>query len=224
MFALAEDDVLSRTRGLEAELAEARSKIKQLETRIETDALLDIFNRRGFERELTRAVLQVNRYQRTAAVVFIDLDDFKSINDRFGHLAGDATLKAVAETIIKACRASDTVARFGGDEFAVLLWNLRECDARAKAQSLEEKIEAIKMCFATDVSSVGASAGFTMLRRFDSPTEVIARADKAMYSRKMEKKTEEEHLSAALVVDPRQVARLFEQIRSRPAERAAAER
>ena len=166
----------------------------------------------------------MNRYQRTAAVVFIDLDDFKSINDRFGHLAGDATLKAVAEAIIKACRASDTVARFGGDEFAVLLWNLRECDARAKAQSLEEKIEAIKMCFATDVSSVGASAGFTMLRRFDSPTEVIARADKAMYSRKMEKKTEQQHLPAALVVDPRQVARLFEQIRSRPAERAAAER
>ena len=79
------------------------------------------------------------------------------------------------------------------------------------------------MCFATDVSSVGASAGFTVLRRFDSPTEVIARADKAMYSRKMEKKTEEQHLPAALVVDPRQVARLFERIRSRPAERAAAE-
>ena len=159
VFAVAEDEVLSRTRGLEAELVFSQGK--QLESRIETDALLDIFNRRGFERELTRAVLQVNRYQRTAAVVFIDLDDFKSINDRFGHLAGDATLKAVAETIIKACRASDTVARFGGDEFAVLLWNLRECDARAKAQSLEEKIEAIKMCFATDVSSVGASAGFT---------------------------------------------------------------
>jgi diguanylate cyclase (GGDEF)-like protein len=224
MFALAEDEVLSRTRGLEAELAEARSKIKQLESRIETDALLDIFNRRGFERELTRAVLQVNRYQRSAAVVFIDLDDFKSVNDRFGHLAGDATLKAVAETIIKACRASDTVARFGGDEFAVLLWNLQECDARAKALSLEEKIEAITMRFATEVSSVGASAGLTMLRRFDSPTEVIARADKDMYSRKMEKKTEQQHLPAALVVDPRQVARLFQEIQSRPAERAAAGR
>ena len=224
MFALAEDEVLSRTRGLEAELAEARSKIKQLESRIETDALLDIFNRRGFERELTRAVLQVNRYQRSAAVVFIDLDDFKSVNDRFGHLAGDATLKAVAETIIKACRASDTVARFGGDEFAVLLWNLHECDARAKALSLEEKIEAITMRFATEVSSVGASAGLTMLRRFDSPTEVIARADKDMYSRKMEKKTEQQHLPAALVVDPRQVARLFQEIQSRPAEHAAAGR
>jgi len=79
-------------------------------------------------------------------------------------------------------------------------------------------------CFATDVNSVGASAGFTMLQRFDCPTEVIARADKAIYSRKMEKKTEEQRLPATLVVDPRQVARLFEQIQSRLAERAAAER
>jgi diguanylate cyclase (GGDEF)-like protein len=163
----------------------------------------------------------VNRYQRSAAVVFIDLDDFKSINDRFGHLAGDATLKAVADTIIKACRASDTVARFGGDEFAVLLWNLRECDARAKALSLEEAIEATKMRVAADVSSVGASAGVTMLRRFDSPTEVIARADKDMYSRKMHKKTEAQHLPAELVVDPQQVARLFEELQSQPAELAA---
>jgi len=221
MLTLAEDEVLSRTRGLEAELAAARSKIKQLESRIETDALLDIFNRRGFERELTRAVLQVNRYQRSAAVVFIDLDDFKSINDRFGHLSGDATLKAVADTIIKACRASDTVARFGGDEFAVLLWNLRERDARAKALSLEQAIEATKMRFATDVSSVGASAGVTMLRRFDSPTEVIARADKDMYCRKMQKKTEAQHLSGGLVVDPQQVAPLFEELQSQPAELAA---
>ncbi len=221
MFALAEDEVLGRTQGLEAELAEARSKIKQLESRIETDALLDIFNRRGFERELARAVLHVNRYQRSAAVIFIDLDDFKSINDRFGHLAGDATLKAVAETIINTCRASDTVARFGGDEFAVLLWNLREDDARAKARCLERAIGATKMRFAGEVSSVGASAGFTMLQRFDSPTEVIARADKDMYSRKTEKKTGEQRLPAALVIDPRQVARLFQELQSRPAELAA---
>jgi len=217
MFALVKDKVLSRTRRLEAELAAARSKIKRLESRIETDALLDIFNRRGFERELARALLQVNRYQRSAAVVFIDLDNFKSINDRFGHLAGDAALKAVAEAIIRVCRASDTVARFGGDEFAVLLWDLRECDARAKALSLEKTIKAMKMRFATDFSSVGASAGVTMLRRFDSPTDVIGRADKDMYSRKMQKRSEGQLLPAALVIDPPQVAQPFEEFQSRPA-------
>jgi len=224
MFASAKDEVLSRTQGLEAELAEARAKIKQLESRIETDVLLDILNRRGFERELMRAVSQVSRYQRSAAAVFIDLDNFKSINDRFGHLGGDATLKAVATAIIQTCRTSDSVARFGGDEFAVLLWDLRECDARAKALILEQTIEAIKMRFASDVGSVGASAGVTMLRRFDSPSKVIARADKDMYVRKLEKKTEKQHQPAASVVDPQQVARLFQQFHSRPAQLAAAAR
>jgi len=224
MFASAKDEVLSRTQGLEAELAEARAKIKQLESRIETDVLLDILNRRGFERELMRAVSQASRYQRSAAAVFIDLDNFKSINDRFGHLGGDATLKAVATAIIQTCRISDSVARFGGDEFAVLLWDLRECDARAKALILEQTIEAIKMRFASDVGSVGASAGVTMLRRFDSPSKVIARADKDMYVRKLEKKTEKQHQPAASVVDPQQVARLFQQFHSRPAQLAAAAR
>ena len=224
MFASAKDEVLSRTQGLEAELAEARAKIKQLESRIETDVLLDILNRRGFERELMRAVSQASRYQRSAAAVFIDLDNFKSINDRFGHLGGDATLKAVATAIIQTCRISDSVARFGGDEFAVLLWDLRECDARAKALILEQTIEAIKMRFASDVGSVGASAGVTMLRRFDSPSKVIARADKDMYVRKLEKKTEKQHKPAASVVDPQQVARLFQQFHSRPAQLAAAAR
>jgi diguanylate cyclase (GGDEF)-like protein len=189
MFASAGEEFDSRCRELEAELAAARLKIRQLETRVETDGLLDILNRRGFERELTRALAQVHRYRGSAAVVFVDLDNFKSINDRFGHLAGDAALKAVATMIIRTCRGSDTVARFGGDEFAVLLWSLTHDDARAKARSLETKIEAMSVQFAADTFFVGASAGLTMLERSDSPTEVIARADKNMYARKLEKKT-----------------------------------
>lgn len=224
MVVLARDEVRSRTQMLEAELAEAHSQIKQLESRIETDALLDIFNRRGFERDLARALVQVNRYQRSAAVVFIDLDNFKSINDRFGHLAGDAALKVVTETIINTCRASDTVARFGGDEFAVLLWDLRECDARAKALAFEAKIEARKMRFGGHLCSAGASAGVAMLLSSDSPTDVIARADKDMYSRKIEKKHAARHLPAALVIEPRHVARLCEKLRSQPGEPAAVRR
>lgn len=217
MFAWARDKVRGRTHRLESELAEARSKIKQLESRIETDALLEIFNRKGFERELTRAILHMNRYQRSAAVIFIDLDDFKPINDRFNHLAGDATLKAVAQTIIDNCRASDTVARFGGDEFAVLLWDLAERHARAKALALERMIKATKMQFGAEFGSVGASAGVTMLQNFDSPIEVIARADKDMYARKLEKKATVQDAAATLVVDPRQGARLFEKLQSRVA-------
>jgi diguanylate cyclase (GGDEF)-like protein len=199
------DELESRYRRLAAELAAARSKIRELESRVETDALLDILNRRGFERELTRAISQVNRYRGSAAVVFIDLDNFKSINDRFGHLAGDAALKAVAEVIINNCRGSDIVARFGGDEFAVLLWSLSQDDARTKARSFETKIGARNIRLAANFFSVGASAGVTMLERSDSPSQVIGRADKDMYARKMEKKAERRHLLAACGIEAQDV-------------------
>ena len=196
MFAAEEGE--SRTQMLEAALAAAQAQIRHLESLIETDALLDILNRRGFERELKRAISRVARYDGSAAIVFIDLDHFKSINDKFGHLAGDTALQAVTETILKNCRNSDVVARFGGDEFAVLLWNLCEEDARTKARSFETKIESLRIQLATDCVSVGASAGLTMLQASDSPSQIITRADADMYSRKMSKNAAPRYQLAAL--------------------------
>jgi diguanylate cyclase (GGDEF)-like protein len=129
----------------------------------------------------------VARYDGSAAIVFIDLDHFKSINDQFGHLAGDATLQVVSDTIVRSCRNSDVVARFGGDEFAVLFWNLSEEDAHAKARTLEKRIDELRLRLAADCVSVGASAGVTMLDGSDSPDQIIRRADADMYSRKTAK-------------------------------------
>ena len=81
---------------LKAELAAARAQIAELEVRADVDPLLDILNRRGFERELTRSLAYVKRYGTPAALLYIDLDGFKSVNDRYGHTVGDAVLKAVA--------------------------------------------------------------------------------------------------------------------------------
>jgi diguanylate cyclase (GGDEF)-like protein len=194
----ASQEVESRTRTLEAALAAAHAQIRHLESLIETDALLDILNRRGFERELKRAIARVARYVGNAAIVFIDLDHFKSINDHFGHLAGDAALQAVSETIVRNCRNSDVVARFGGDEFAVLLWNLSEDDARAKARTFETKIASLPIQLATDSVLVGASAGVAMLQETDTPNQVIARADADMYRRKISKKAAPRYELAAL--------------------------
>jgi diguanylate cyclase (GGDEF)-like protein len=188
----------SRARMLEAALAAAQIQIRHLESLIETDALLDILNRRGFERELKRAIARVARYNGSAAIVFIDLDHFKSINDQFGHLAGDAALQAVTETILRNCRNSDVVARFGGDEFAVLLWNLSEGDARAKAHIFETKIASSQGQLASENISLGASAGVAMLQATDTPNEIIARADADMYARKISKKTAPRSQLAAL--------------------------
>jgi diguanylate cyclase (GGDEF)-like protein len=194
---LASREVESRMRTLESELTAAHARIRHLESLIETDPLLDISNRRGFERELRRAIARVTRYDGSAAVVFIDLDHFKCINDQFGHLAGDAALQAVSEIIVRSCRNSDVVARFGGDEFAILLWNLTEQYARAKARSFERSIGSLRIRLAAGSVSVGASAGVAMLCASESPSQTLTRADADMYFRKMTKKSAPDYELAA---------------------------
>ena len=122
---------------LRRELAKALAEIEQLKASSETDFLLDILNRRGFERELARSIAFIKRYQASGALLVLDVDRLKPINDAFGHAAGDQVLKAVVKTLLGQVRASDVIGRLGGDEFALLLWNLSETDARAKAAALE---------------------------------------------------------------------------------------
>jgi diguanylate cyclase (GGDEF)-like protein len=173
---------------LKLKLIEAEWKIAELEARADVDPLLEILNRRGFERELIRSLAYVKRYATAAVLVFIDLDGFKAVNDRHGHAAGDVLLKAVAAGLAGNVRASDVVARFGGDEFAVLLWNLGEAQAATKARDLERVIEQIKIAHGPALLSVGASAGIVPLSGVATPDAIIDAADRAMYARKKERR------------------------------------
>ena len=173
---------------LTAALAEARARIAALELMAEVDPLLNILNRRGFERALARALAYVKRYQAPAAVLYLDLDGFKLINDTHGHAAGDAVLKAVAGILARNVRGSDVVARLGGDEFALLLFNLGEIQARQKAKALENLLPAAELAWADARLSVGASVGVTAIDRHDEPSTIIARADRVMYERKAERR------------------------------------
>ena len=169
---------------LERELAAARTQMAELEVRAEIDPLTDILNRRGFERALKRSLDHAKRYESSAALVYLDLDGFKAINDRHGHAAGDAVLKAVAMVLMRHVRASDVVARLGGDEFAVLLWQLTEADVERKARSLEAAVARTTATHAGVALSVAASAGAALLLPLDRPADVLERADRAMYVRK----------------------------------------
>ena len=173
---------------LERQLASARSRMTELETRAEIDPLTDVLNRRGFERELRRSLAHTKRYGTSAALLYFDLDGFKAVNDRHGHAAGDAVLKAVATVLARHVRASDVVARLGGDEFAVLLWHLTEADAQGKAHTLEAAIARTTATHAGATLSVGASAGAALLLPLDQPADVLERADRAMYARKAARK------------------------------------
>ena len=95
--------LLAKSTASSDEVAVARARIGELEARADIDPLLDILNRRGFERELGRAIAYVKRYGTQAAIMFIDLDNFKAVNDRHGHVTGDALLKAVTRELWRAC-------------------------------------------------------------------------------------------------------------------------
>jgi diguanylate cyclase (GGDEF)-like protein len=169
---------------LEFELAVARAQMVDLAARAQTDPLTDLPNRRGFERELKRSLAYVKRYGASAALLYIDLDGFKTINDRHGHAAGDAVLKAVAMVLARHVRDSDLVARIGGDEFVLLLWNCTEADAQFKAEAVEVAIGRTTAPYAGQPLSVGASCGAVTLLPLDKPAAVLERADQAMYARK----------------------------------------
>jgi diguanylate cyclase (GGDEF)-like protein len=113
--------------------------------------------------ELKRLLAYISRYGADAALVYIDLDGFKAVNDRYGHAAGDALLKRVVLALTARVRVSDIVARLGGDEFAVLPWNLNEANALARARELEALIAAAAA--GEGATRVGASAGVASPRR-----------------------------------------------------------
>lgn len=169
---------------LEAQLEQSRARIADLEAKIDVDPLTELLNRRGFERELKRSVAYVKRYGINAALIYLDLDDFKPVNDRHGHAAGDAVLKAVAAALGAELRASDVVARLGGDEFVALLWHVSGPEVVAKAAALERAIYATSVHWGSSTLVVGASAGIALIGALDTAAELLARADAAMYVRK----------------------------------------
>lgn len=169
---------------LRQQLEAARRQLATLEAHADIDPLTDLANRRAFERELGRALAYVKRHGINVALLYLDLDDFKRINDRHGHAAGDALLRAVAVVLGRHVRGSDLVARIGGDEFALLLWNCDEASALAKALALEASIGRTTAMHEGVALSAGASVGVAVLLPLDAPAEAIARADRAMYARK----------------------------------------
>jgi len=180
----ASGDAKATIRRLKAQLAKTQARIEELQASADTDFLLDIPNRRGFERELQRAIAYIKRYRAGGALIVLDVDRLKPINDAFGHAAGDQVLKAIVSTLSGQVRSSDVIGRLGGDEFALLLWNLSETDARAKAASLEEAIDRLTFVFDGRTINAGASAGVTILDIHSEAGRALEAADSAMYVRK----------------------------------------
>jgi diguanylate cyclase (GGDEF)-like protein len=149
------------------------------------DPLTGLRNRRLFEHDLKLQIGRCQRYDEQAALIAIDLDGFKQVNDLHGHKVGDEALKAVARMLTRRLRATDLVARLGGDEFAVLLPHMDPEGATIVAEDLMRVIATCTVDTGTTVVHLDGSAGFALLHRLTRDDEsALAEADRAMYAAK----------------------------------------
>ncbi|WP_394763364.1 GGDEF domain-containing protein [Phenylobacterium sp.] len=174
---------------LRGEVGRLKVRLAEVENLADRDALTPLLNRRALLRELGRIRTFAQRYGSLASLVYFDLDDLKGVNDRLGHAAGDAALKAVAERLLAHVRESDIVGRMGGDEFAVILAQADHATAEAKAAALARAIEAEPLKFGEWSAPLHISWGVREISQDAEPEALVAEADAAMYARKRERKS-----------------------------------
>ena len=171
--------MLRRTLRYALERHRAQQEIRSL---AHYDPLTGLANRRLFEEHLRRAVKQSERRAGAIGLIFVDIDDFKGVNDSLGHAGGDAVLKEVANRLRHSVRGADVVARMGGDEFAILLEGV--VGARESEKVTQRIIEAVRPPIRAgdhDVR-VTASGGLAILREGETAERLLERADRAMYT------------------------------------------
>ncbi len=165
-------------------IREQSERIAALERDSVTDPLTGLLNLRGFQQELHRALSDARRHDETGALIYIDLDQFKVINDTYGHCAGDAVLKRVASVLHSNVRDADRVARHGGDEFAVIMFRTELADAKHRADLLTWSLNHAAVDWQGSPIPVQASLGTEVFGANDAETTIIERADQAMYRSK----------------------------------------
>jgi len=145
------------------------------------DSLTGLFNQRFFHALLGREVARAQRYGRRLSLIVVDVDDFKSINDRIGHLTGNLVLTEVASRVRAVVRGSDVACRIGGDEFAVIMPESGQEEAQHLADRIRTAVSELPLEHAATLS---VSAGVAELSEGEAANDVFVRADKALYDAK----------------------------------------
>jgi two-component system, cell cycle response regulator len=159
----------------------ARAELAVAKQLADLDSLTGLLNQRSFHELLNHEVARAHRYKRRLALIIVDVDNFKSINDEIGHLEGNAVLNEVAERVRTAVRAADIACRIGGDEFAVILPESSTDDANLLAQRIVLGVSDPPL---SGAPSLSVSTGVGELREGDSANDLFARADKDLYGAK----------------------------------------
>lgn len=174
---------------LRQELDHTNRRLREMEDVADTDALLPIPNRRAFVRELNRMISFAERYGTPSTLMFIDLNNMKNVNDKYGHDAGDKVLFHVARLLVDNVRTTDVVGRLGGDEFGVILAQADEKIGAEKANSLADIIAKNTLEVDGEMLSTTMAFGTYTFRSGDKPDDALDKADKAMYENKRDMKS-----------------------------------
>ncbi len=158
------------------------SQVKELELKSNADPLTKVYNRRAMDKYLAKLCAQ-NSISQTALLI-LDIDDFKIVNDTFGHVAGDKVLIFLSRLLKSTLRGNDKLFRFGGEEFLLILHGTHEKKCLAVAERILELTRANKLLYKDKQIQVTVSMGLTGLKSNDTPESAITRADKALYEAK----------------------------------------
>ncbi|WP_321390823.1 GGDEF domain-containing protein [Emcibacter sp.] len=166
----------------EQTIAEQKQRIQELESLAITDPLTGLLNRRGLEMELDHAIARNQRHDEPGLFVYVDLDEFKEVNDRYGHAAGDALIRHVARILKGSIRQTDYAGRLGGDEFGLLL---SHCDSRQFSAAhliyIRRRLEKNPLQFEGRTLRAGASFGIARITGNSSRETIMTHADEQMY-------------------------------------------
>jgi diguanylate cyclase (GGDEF)-like protein len=176
---------LRRTR--EALLSE-REQRQAAETAAIMDPLTHAYNRRYMDQLIEKELSRAGRLGTQIAFLMVDVDEFKSVNTRFGHIVGDAILREVADLIRKSVRASDTVVRYGGDEFLVILTEAEETDAERVIARMDQRVNAWNKASKIEGYHMGLSCGWATHEKGTLVSKSLEAADKKMYDCKHQRK------------------------------------
>ena len=169
---------------LRKEVELARAKLDDMARAADEDMLLPILNRRAFVREITRFTSFAARYNTSSSMVYIDLNNFKAVNDAHGHAAGDEVLRHISTLILGQIRDSDVFARIGGDEFGVILAHITHDQAAKKGESLVKALNDNPPKIDGKPVPLSFSYGIYELRAGETPDSAMQHADRAMYAQK----------------------------------------
>lgn len=180
----AETDLHAEIERLRAEVAALTVRAETAEALADHDVLTRALNRRGFMTVLNRSMAYCRRHEVEAALLYLDMDGFKGVNDSLGHAAGDAALMAVADLLLANVRESDAVGRLGGDEFALLLMNAGADEGREKAKRLVRAMQSEGFVWEGSTVALGGSFGVRAYAGHTDPEAWLSEADAAMWLRK----------------------------------------